>query len=117
MRGLTARFSISAISILILCVAVGLMLFLSRPELLQPPDIKDLYVGTTTLDAVGSVTIFLPPSVQQTHSSFTYQFGGLGAAMPGLFVKSQLHDGQFSISGGIPERAIVWEIIAHRKAQ
>jgi hypothetical protein len=84
------------------------------PAVSHTAEIRDLYIGTTTLDAVGNASIILPPYVSARHVSFTYQVHGATTSMPELHLKSQMIDNAFSVGGGAPGASIVWEVVGHR---
>lgn len=117
MGGVLWQFRVAIVMALASCTAAALLILLSYFVAPLQADIKDQYIGTTTLDAAGQATIILPPFIEAEHSSFTYIVGGLDTPMPGLFVKSQLHDNQFTASGGTPGGTLMWEVVGHRAAR
>jgi hypothetical protein len=78
------------VSRIILLIVFGIVLplalsFLNQLSLCRANhyDQRNLYVGTTTLDALGEATIEIPGAVVKANSSFSYQVKSMNDPMSG----------------------------------
>jgi hypothetical protein len=94
-----------------IALAIIYFLFVLNPERRPIRPSKQILVGTTTLDEYGDATIAVPSFIGDD-PNLTYQIDGMNAAMPGLYVKSKLHDGTFVVAGGTPNGEVAWQLVA-----
>lgn len=80
----------------------------------ESPDAKNLYDGIATLDSKGEVTIALPAYFMALNQDFRYQFFPIDAAMPSLYIKSEIKDNHFTIAGGKSGGKISWQVTGNR---
>ena len=80
----------------------------------ESPDVKNIYDGVATLDTNGEAVIQLPSYFEALNKDFRYQFFPIGEAMPGLYVKKEIQDNQFTLSGGSPNGRISWQVTGIR---
>ena len=78
-------------------------------------EMKNVYDGIITLDSKGEATVELPTYVEALNGNFRYQLTPIGASMPDLFIASEVHNGEFIISGGQPNMKVSWQITGVRK--
>ena len=102
----------SRVILFIVIFCIGLFLALSFAQIhFAPPITKNIYAGTTTLDATGAATIIMPKAVMAANSSFTYQVLSAGDPMPGLYIKSTLKNSYFEAAGGTPGGVVAWQLM------
>lgn len=80
----------------------------------ESPDVKNIYDGIAKLDGNGEAVIKLPDYYDALNKDSRYQFFALDEAMPGLYIKEEEKDNQFTIAGGIPGGKISWQITGIR---
>ncbi len=80
----------------------------------ESPDVKNIYDGVATLDKNGEAMIQLPSYFEALNKDFRYQIKPISAAMPGLYVKSEVKDNQFTVSGGLAGAKISWQVTGIR---
>ena len=80
----------------------------------ESPEAKNMYDGIATLDTNGDVTITLPDYWDALNYEPRYQFFAIDQAMPNLYVKTEEHNNQFTIGGGVPGGKISWQITGVR---
>jgi len=81
---------------------------------MESPEVLNTYRGNVTLDANGEATITLPTYFETINRNVSYQLTPIGAAAPGLFVKEEVSNGRFTISGGTPGMKVSWNLYAER---
>ncbi len=80
----------------------------------ESPDVKNLYDGNVTLDAMGEATVQLPSYFDALNTDIRYQLKPIGSPMPNLHVKSEEKNNQFSIGGGVSGGRVSWQITGSR---
>lgn len=80
----------------------------------ESPDVKNIYDGTTTLDADGEAVVQLPAYFEALNYNFRYQLSAIGQSMPDLFIKTEVTDNQFTIGGGVPGGEVSWQVTGIR---
>jgi hypothetical protein len=80
----------------------------------ESPDVKNIYDGVATLNSAGEVAIQLPQYFDVLNKSVRYQFFPFDTAMPGLYIKEQEHNNQFTIGGGTPGGRVSWQVTGIR---
>ena len=80
----------------------------------ESPDVKNIYDGVATLDENGEVAIELPDYFEALNTDFRYQFSGIGEPSSGLYIKEQISENRFVISGGTPHSKISWQVTGVR---
>ncbi len=81
----------------------------------ESPDVKNLYDGQVTLDEKGEAVVILPSYFEVLNEDFRYQLRGFSGPMPSLYVKEEVRNNRFSVSGGIPHGTISWQVTGNRK--
>jgi len=80
----------------------------------ESPDVKNIYDGVVTLDQQGEATVTLPDYFEALNEDFRYQFSSLGEASPNLYIKEEIQENSFTISGGTPGAEISWQVTGNR---
>ncbi len=80
----------------------------------ESPDAKNIYDGTAKLDRNGEVEIKLPSYFMALNKDFRYQFFALNEAMPNLYIRKEIEDNKFTISGGKSGGRISWQVTGIR---
>jgi hypothetical protein len=80
----------------------------------ESPDMMNVYNGNTKLGAGGEATIQLPDWFQSLNQDFRYQLTAIGAAAPGLFIKSGVNQNRFVIAGGSAGQDVSWQVTGIR---
>lgn len=81
---------------------------------IESNEVLNMYRGTDDFDADGRVVVNLPDYYDSINKNPSYQLTPIGAAMPNLFIESEVDNGQFIIAGGIPGKKVSWQITAER---
>lgn len=82
---------------------------------IESPEVLNMYRGSIVLDGNGEATITMPTYFDAINTNFSYQLTAVGAAMPNLFVETELTTGgQFKISGGVANKKVSWVVYAER---
>lgn len=81
---------------------------------IESNEVLNMYRGTDVFDVDGKVVVNLPDYYDSINKNPSYQLTPIGAAMPNLFIESEVNNGQFIIAGGIPGKKVSWEITAER---
>jgi len=82
---------------------------------IESPEVLNMYRGSIVLDGNGEATIMMPTYFDAINTNFSYQLTAVGAAMPNLFVETELTTGgQFKISGGVANKKVSWVVYAER---
>ncbi|MBX7201562.1 MAG: hypothetical protein K1X77_00680 [Bacteroidia bacterium] len=77
-------------------------------------EVLNMYRGVVQLDGKGEATISLPTYFEAVNKNFAYQLTAVGGSMPGVYVKSEIASGQFTIAGGIANGKVSWQVTAER---
>ena len=80
----------------------------------ESPDVKNIYDGITTLDENGEAKIKLPDYFDALNTAPRYQFFPIEEAMPGLYIREEVHDNAFTIAGGTPGGRVSWQLTGIR---
>jgi hypothetical protein len=81
---------------------------------IESPQAMNIYDGIATLDKNGAATIQLPDYFDALNGEPEYQFEALDQAMPNLYLKTEEHDNEFTIAGGVPGGRISWQVTGVR---
>lgn len=81
---------------------------------IESNEVLNMYRGTDVFDAEGRAVVNLPDYYNSINKNPSYQLTPIGAAMPNLFIESEVNNGQFIIGGGIPGKKVSWQITAER---
>ncbi|MER6306246.1 hypothetical protein [Streptomyces sp. NPDC001657] len=76
---------------------------------------KNVYDGTTTLDAEGAATVELPDYFEVLNEECQYQLTPLGDPAPNLHISSPVSGNRFAIAGGRPQQRVCWQITGARR--
>lgn len=74
----------------------------------------NVYEGNALLDDAGAAWIELPEYFAEINRDPRYALTPIGAAMPGLHVASEVHDGRFRVAGGVAGAKVSWRVSAVR---
>lgn len=77
-------------------------------------EVLNIYRGIEVFDEDGRAFISLPDYYEAINKNPSYQLTPIGAAMPDLYVESEIVNGQFVIAGGAPNKKVSWQITAER---
>ncbi|MFH2141433.1 MAG: hypothetical protein ABIJ97_03350 [Bacteroidota bacterium] len=80
----------------------------------ESPEILNIYRGTTVLNSNGEAIVELPDYFEAINKNFSYQLTPVGASAPGLFIKQEISNGKFLISGGQPNLKVCWTVYSER---
>lgn len=80
----------------------------------ESPEILNIYRGTTVLNSNGEAIVVLPDYFEAINKNFSYQLTPVGASAPGLFIKQEISNGKFIISGGQVDLKVSWTVYAER---
>ncbi len=89
----------------------------------ESPDVKNIYDGIATLDANGSVNIYLPDYFLALNRDSRYLASAISGPMPNLHLKTEVRrawvfgDPYFSIAGGTPGGEVSWQVTGIRKTR
>ncbi|MCK8479390.1 hypothetical protein [Psychroserpens algicola] len=77
-------------------------------------EVLNMYRGVEAFDASGKAIVSLPDYYDSININPSYQLTPIGAAMPNLYIESEIANGQFVIAGGVPNKKVSWQITAER---
>lgn len=80
----------------------------------ESPDAKNIYDGVVKLNALGEATIQLPEYFEALNEDFRYQYFPLYEPMPGLYIKKEIKNNEFTIAGGAPRGEVSWQVTGVR---
>ena len=80
----------------------------------ESPDVKNIYDGVVTLNALGEVTITLPNYFEALNRDFRYQYSAYGTPAPNLYIKSEIKNNRFTIAGGPSGARVSWQVTGIR---
>ncbi len=80
----------------------------------ESPDMKNIYDGVATLDAIGAAVVELPDWFEALNEDFRYQLTAIGAPGPNLYIAQEIKDNQFTIAGGAPGMKVSWQVTGIR---
>ncbi|MEV3912623.1 hypothetical protein [Streptomyces canus] len=81
----------------------------------ESPEMKNIYDGTTTLDAGGTATVDLPDWFEALNENFHYQLTAFGGPAPNLHISRTVTGNRFSIAGGDPRQRVCWQVTGTRR--
>lgn len=81
---------------------------------IESNEVLNMYRGTHTFDGNGRVTVHLPDYYDAINKNPSYQLTPIGAAMPNLYIETEVNNGTFVIAGGVPSKKVSWQITAER---
>ena len=76
---------------------------------------KNIYDGTTDLDASGEATVEMPSWFEALNGDYRYQLTAIGGPAPALHIADELANGRFKIAGGTPGGRVSWHVTGIRK--
>ncbi len=80
----------------------------------ESPDMKNIYDGVVTLNALGKATIDLPDWFSTLNGDFRYQLTCIGGHAD-VYISEELKDNAFSIAGGKSGMKVSWQVTGIRK--
>jgi hypothetical protein len=80
----------------------------------ESPDMKNIYDGVVTLNAVGEAVVRLPEYFEALNRDFRYQLTCIGQHAP-VYVAEEIHLNVFKISGGRPGMKVSWQVTGTRQ--
>lgn len=81
---------------------------------IESNEILNLYRGVITFDASGEAVVKLPDYYDAINRNASYQLTSIGAAMPNLYIATEINNGIFIIAGGVPGKKVSWTLTAER---
>lgn len=81
---------------------------------IESNEILNLYRGVGIFDASGEVVVQLPDYYEAINKNASYQLTPIGAAMPNLYIASEVNNGIFIIAGGVANKKVSWILTAER---
>ncbi|SRX75387.1 autotransporter outer membrane beta-barrel domain-containing protein [Aequorivita antarctica] len=81
---------------------------------IESDEILNLYRGVATFDASGEVVVQLPDYYDAINKNASYQLTPIGAAMPNLYIATEVTNGSFVIAGGVSGKKVSWTLTAER---
>jgi len=85
-----------------------------RHSFVESPDMKNIYDGIAILDDKGESVVQLPDYFAALNENYRYQLTSIGGYAP-IYVKQEIIDNKFVISGGYPNLKVSWMITGIRK--
>lgn len=81
---------------------------------IESNEILNLYRGVATFDASGNAVVQLPDYYDLINKNASYQLTPIGAAMPNLYIATEVNNGSFKIAGGVSGKKVSWILTAER---
>lgn len=82
---------------------------------IESNEVLNMYRGTVSLNDLGEAIVTLPAYFNDININFSYQLTAVGAAMPNLYVKSEIgSDNSFVLSGGVANAKVSWTVYTER---
>lgn len=81
---------------------------------IESNEVLNMYRGVEAFDGNGKAVVSLPDYYDSINMNPSYQLTPIGAAMPNLYIESEVSNGQFVIAGGVPNKKVSWQITAER---
>lgn len=81
---------------------------------IESNEVLNMYRGTASFDANGKAIVSLPDYYNSINKNPAYQLTPIGAAMPNLYIESEITNGQFVIAGGEPNKKVSWQVTSER---
>jgi hypothetical protein len=80
----------------------------------ESSEMMNIYSGNIRLNEAGEATVTMPEWFEALNGDFRYQLTSIGAPGPNLFIKQELADGKFVVSGGMAGQKVSWTVTAVR---
>jgi hypothetical protein len=80
----------------------------------ESPDMKNVYDGVVTLDALGEAVVQLPDWFGALNKDFRYQLTCIGAFAP-VYIAEKINQNHFKIAGGKPGLEVSWQVTGIRQ--
>jgi hypothetical protein len=80
----------------------------------ESPDMKNIYDGTVTTDAVGEAEIVLPDWFEALNRDFRYQLTVIGQFAQAI-VAEKIKDNRFKIRTSLPQVEVCWQVTGIRQ--
>jgi hypothetical protein len=80
----------------------------------ESPDMKNVYDGVVTLDALGEAVVQLPDWFGALNRDFRYQLTCIGAFAP-VYIAEEVTENHFKIAGGKPGMKVSWMVTGIRQ--
>lgn len=77
-------------------------------------ELTNIYKGNVVFNANGEAIAQLPNYYSKINTNPVYQLTPVGAMMPNLYVKQEMKNNSFVISGGTPGKKVSWTVLAQR---
>ncbi|MDO6598316.1 hypothetical protein Q4512_15435 [Oceanihabitans sp. 2_MG-2023] len=81
---------------------------------IESNEVLNKYRGVAVFDATGKAIVSLPDYYDSVNKNPSYQLTAIGAAMPNLFIETEITNRQFVVAGGVPNKKVSWEVTAER---
>lgn len=81
---------------------------------IESNEVLNMYRGTVQLNANGEATVTLPNYFEAVNTNFSYNLTAIGTAAPNVYVKKEVSNNTFVITGGQPNQKISWQVTAER---
>lgn len=81
---------------------------------IESNEILNIYRGVIIFDASGEAVVRLPDYYGYINKNASYQLTPIGAAMPNLYIATEVNNGTFVIAGGVPGKKVSWTLTAER---
>jgi hypothetical protein len=82
---------------------------------IESSEMKNIYDGVVTLDAHGQAVVSLPDWFGALNKDFRYQLTPIGAPGPGLHIKREIANNEFTIAGGLAGMKVSWMVSGVRQ--
>lgn len=86
-----------------------------RHSFTESPDMKNIYDGIVVLDENGEAKVKLPDYFDSLNKDFRYQISSIDKPSPNLYVKEEIENNSFIISGGAAYAKVSWQVTGIRK--
>ncbi|MGO9272465.1 MAG: hypothetical protein ACLQOO_19915, partial [Terriglobia bacterium] len=80
----------------------------------ESPDMKNIYDGVATLDALGEAVVQLPDWFGALNKDFRYQLTCIGGFAP-VYIAEKINQDHFKIAGGKPGLEVSWQVTGTRQ--
>lgn len=81
---------------------------------IESDEVLNVYRGIETFNTNGKAIVSLPSYYDAINKNASYQLTPVGAAMPNLYIESEVAEGIFVIAGGVPGKKVSWQLTAER---
>jgi len=80
----------------------------------ESPDMKNIYDGVATLDALGEAVVQLPDWFEALNRDFRYQLTCIGGFAP-VYIAEKINQNHFKIAGGKAGLEVSWQVTGIRQ--